>query len=289
MAEIFDGKIRVLIVDDSPFSRQLIADSLDPLQFEVVGFADGFQTALEHYRTLMPDVVTMDIVMPEMDGLEVTQRIIAEEPDAKIVIISSMKDEELVAAAQAKGVTSFLQKPFSPAELMRILKDACSTKKAGDSFKNYYPDIFIDSCITFIKRFAAEIQVEPVTVTASQRQSASGLVALVGITGKFSGRMFCDLSVATAQGFAARLLKQDPESLAQVHDVIAEFANIVAGHAASRLNKEFRGANLRISPPAIFAGDDFSIASPKADLHIWKITTPYGQVRLSVGFEKGAI
>jgi two-component system, response regulator PdtaR len=287
MEEMKSEKIRVLIVDDSPFSCQLIADSLDPLQFDVVGFANDFQSALESYRTYRPDVITMDIVMPEMDGLEVTKRIVAEEPEAKVVVISSMKDDDLMELGKKNGATAFLQKPFESPELMATLRSIHKRNVEDDVFRNHYPEDFIASCMLFMQRFVKDIDFEP--IMHGPRLPASGVVALVGITGKFSGRMSFDLSPSTAKDFATRLLKQEPESTEQIYDVIAEFANIVAGNASSRLNKEFRGACLRVSPPAIFSGNQFSIASPHVDVYAWDITTPYGKIRLSVGFKKAGI
>lgn len=276
-------KIRVLIVDDSPFSRHLIADSLDSYWFEVVGYADGFRSALEAYRTYMPDVITMDIAMPEMDGLEITRRFIEQQPDAKIVIVSSMKDDDLEAVAQSNGASGFLQKPFEPKELMESLRNVCTNDVVDYDFVSCYPNEFIDSLTSFMKRFVADASVQPI---ADTRLYSSGIAILVGITGQYSGRMVLDLSVETAKSMAVRLLKQEAKSIDQVNDVIAELASIIAGNATSKLNKEFRGAFLRVSPPAIFTGERFSMASPNLLIHAWEIETPLGKVRLSVGFKK---
>lgn len=277
-------KIRVLIVDDSPFSRHMIADSLDPHWFEVVGFADGFRSALENYRTLQPDVVTMDISMPEVDGLETTKRIVAEEPGARIVMLSSMKDEELVALARRKGAVGFLQKPCEPEDLMKALKLACDAILVSDEFQSRYPQDFLNSFLALMKRFTADVTIEP--IATSDKLAASGIAVHVGITGQYSGRLVLDLSADAAQRLACRLLKQQVDSADHVNDIIAEFANIVAGNAVSRLNKDFRGAFLRVSPPGIFAGQQFTMASPKLEFHKWSITTPFGEMRLSVGFQK---
>jgi CheY-like chemotaxis protein/CheY-specific phosphatase CheX len=277
-------KIRVLIVDDSPFSRQLLADSLDSHWFEIVGFADGFRSALEGYRTYMPDVITMDIAMPEMDGLEVTRRLVKQEPDAKVVIVSSMKDDDLEKLAKCKGAAKFLQKPFEPEALMSVLRSVCDADVVDHDFKKCYPAEFIASFSNFMKRFITDVSAQP--IVDDTRLYSSGISILVGITGQYSGRMVLDLSVETSKCIATRLLKQEPKDSDQINDVIAELANIVAGNASSKLNKEFRGAFLRVSPPAIFTGEKFSIASPNLEIHAWQIDTPFGIARLSVGFKK---
>jgi CheY-like chemotaxis protein len=274
-------RIRVLIVDDSPFSRHLVADSLDPCWFEVVGFADGFRSALDSYRTYLPDVLTMDIVMPEMDGLEVAKRMIDEEPDARIVIMGSPREGD---PQEIKGVARFLPKPFEPADLMNALRSVCEGDVADDAFKNCYPADFIDSFVSFMKRFAVDILVHPVSDAKTLR--SSGVSVIVGITGQFSGKMIVDASAPTAKNLATRLLKQDPKDDEQTTVVIAEFANIVAEHAAAKLNKQFRGAFLRVSPPGIFTGENFSMTTPNVDVDVWEIETPFGKVRFSVGFKR---
>jgi DNA-binding NarL/FixJ family response regulator len=279
-----EDKIRVLIVDDSPFSRHMVADSLDPHWFEVVGFADGFRSALDNYRTLMPDVVTMDIAMPGVDGLEATRRIVAEEPDARIVILSSMQDYDLVALAKSKGAVGYLQKPCDPDELMRALKLACDAVVVGEQFRDRYPQDFLSAFNTLMKRFTTDASIQ--CSTGASKLSASGVAVLVGITGQFSGRLVLDMSAATARCFASRLLKQDEENLDRIHDVIAEFANIVAGNAVSKLNKEFRVAFLRVSPPGIFAGEQFTLVSPSLEFHKWQVDTPFGKMNLNIGFKK---
>jgi CheY-like chemotaxis protein len=280
-------KIRVLIVDDSPFSRHFIARMLDPYMFEVVGYADGFRSAIESYRNHMPDVVTMDIAMQEMDGLEVTQRIVAEEPDAKIVVLSSIMDDDLVKQAKFQGAVGILQKPFDLAEFMDILKNACQTGMVDSVFNTCYPSEFIGCFTNFMRRFTAEIIVT--TISDDSRLYSRGISVLTGITGSFSGRMVFDLSTEAANLLAMRLLKQVPKDEDQVNDVIAELANIVAGNAVSKLNKEFRGAFLRITPPAVFTGEKFSIVSPALQIHFWEIDSPFGRIRLSVGFKKEGV
>lgn len=282
--EGIDAKIRVLIVDDSPFSRHMVADALDPHWFEVVGFADGFRSALDSYRTLMPDVVTMDITMPGVDGLEATRRIVAEEPDARIVILSSMKDYDLVALAKTKGAVGYLQKPCEPDELMNALKLACDAVVVGDEFRDRYPQFFLHAFTALMKRFTTDA--EATQVAGDCKLAASGVAVLVGITGQFSGRLVLDMSADTARRLASRLLKQEEENSDKIHDVIAEFANIVAGNAISKLNKEFRVAFLRVSPPGIFAGDHFTLVSPNLEFHKWSVSTPFGSMTLNVGFKK---
>lgn len=278
-------RIRVLIVDDSLFSRHLIVELLDPRWFEIVGFADGFRSALESYRTYRPDVITMDIVTPEMDGIEVTERIIAEEPSAKVVILSRVSNPEMIELAKSKGAEYFLTKPIDAEELMNTIRNVCGTELAPEvSFNNSYPNDFLASFITFMKRFSPELVVE--TISPDARIFSNGIAIIIGVTGQLSGRVVLDLSNETAHKMATRLLKQEPKNTEQVKDVIAELVNIIAGNASSQLNKNFRTAVLRVAPPGIFSGDHFLISSQNLELNLWEIATSFGKVRLSVGFKK---
>ena len=114
---------KVLIVDDAAFMRTMIADILQREgEFEVVGQASTGTEALERYRELRPTLVTMDIVMPGMDGIEATRAIIKEDPDARIVMCSALGQEALVIESIAAGAKDFIVKPFKPDAVIETLK-----------------------------------------------------------------------------------------------------------------------------------------------------------------------
>ncbi len=120
-------KISVLIVDDSPFGRMVLANALDE-RFVVCGHADRLSAAMEAYAEHRPDLVTMDIAMPEADGITATRRLVERYPDAAVVIVSLLKDEELEKDAKEAGAKGFLQKPFASGELLATLWDIAALR-----------------------------------------------------------------------------------------------------------------------------------------------------------------
>ncbi len=103
---------KVLIVDDAAFMRVSIKNMLTKNGYEVIGEAENGKIALQKYQELGPDVVTMDITMPEMDGLTSLKKILELDPGANIVMISAMGQESMVREAVLSGAKGFIVKPF---------------------------------------------------------------------------------------------------------------------------------------------------------------------------------
>jgi len=115
-------KARVLIADDASFMRQMIREIIEPEGYEVVGEATNGIEAVEQYKSLQPDVVTMDIVMPKRSGIDAVKGILAEYPTACIVMCSALGQETLVMEALQAGARDFIVKPFKPDNVINTLK-----------------------------------------------------------------------------------------------------------------------------------------------------------------------
>ncbi len=114
--------LRVLIVDDALFMRAMIRDILEQTgRFTVVGEASNGIEALAMFHELRPDLVTMDIVMPEMDGIQATRELVKFDPSATVVICSALGQEDLVIEAIAAGARDFIVKPFASEKVMQVL------------------------------------------------------------------------------------------------------------------------------------------------------------------------
>jgi len=113
---------RVLVCDDAIFMRTMISDILSGAGYEVVGEAESGVQAIERYKELRPDLVTMDIVMPDMGGIEAVREIIKADPDAKILMCSAMGQQALVVEAIQAGAKDFVVKPFQPSRVLEAVQ-----------------------------------------------------------------------------------------------------------------------------------------------------------------------
>jgi two-component system chemotaxis response regulator CheY len=111
----------VLIVDDIPYVRKTLKQILSARGFKVVGEAENGEIAVQLYQELQPEIITMDLVMPLVNGVEATRRILAINPDARIVILSAMMQENLVADAIMAGAKDYIIKPFQTDEVMKVM------------------------------------------------------------------------------------------------------------------------------------------------------------------------
>lgn len=113
---------RVLIVDDALFMRKMLTDIFTKNGYEVVGEASDGQEAYNKYKELLPDVVTMDITMPGTTGIEGTQMIVADYPNARIIMCSAMGQETMVIEAIKAGAKNFIVKPFQPDKVLEAVQ-----------------------------------------------------------------------------------------------------------------------------------------------------------------------
>ncbi len=114
---------RVLIVDDSVFMLALIRTILENNGYEIVGQAETGAVAVELYKELRPDVVTMDITMPDMQGLDALKEILVFDSAAKVIMISAIQQEQMIALAENNGAKGFVTKPFLEEQVLRAIEN----------------------------------------------------------------------------------------------------------------------------------------------------------------------
>src|SRR5947199_10516293 len=114
--------IRYLVVDDSVFARKNVAKMVEAFGGQIAGEAGDGCTAITEYDRTVPDMVLMDITMPQMEGIEAAERIVRAHPEARIVMVSSVGYQENIVAALQKGARHFVQKPVKPEVLYEVIK-----------------------------------------------------------------------------------------------------------------------------------------------------------------------
>jgi two-component system chemotaxis response regulator CheY len=122
--------VRYLVVDDSVFARKNIIKMVQMFGGEIAGEAGDGLTAIAEYNRTKPDIVLMDITMPQMEGIEAVERIVRQYPEARIVMVSSVGYQENILAALQKGAKHFVQKPVKPEVLYEILRYVLSDDPA---------------------------------------------------------------------------------------------------------------------------------------------------------------
>jgi two-component system chemotaxis response regulator CheY len=112
----------VLVCDDAIFMRTMISDILSQAGYEVVGEAETGVQAVAKFKELKPDLVTMDIVMPDMGGIDAVREIVQHDPSARILMCSAMGQQALVVEAIQAGAKDFVVKPFQPSRVLEAVQ-----------------------------------------------------------------------------------------------------------------------------------------------------------------------
>jgi len=113
---------RFLIVDDTQFMRKMASDSLKQFDYEVAGEAINGREAVEKYKELKPDIVLMDLTMPEMNGIDAIKKILESDPAAVILVCSSSNQKDMIEEALKSGAKGYLTKPFKPEYMEEVIQ-----------------------------------------------------------------------------------------------------------------------------------------------------------------------
>ena len=122
-------KKRILIVDDSFYMRTMLKNMLSDAGYEVVGEAPNGQTALQMAKETNPDLVTLDVILPDNTGLDVLKGIKQDQPDMKVVIVSAVGQEVIVSEAIQYGALAYIVKPFSEEKVLEVVGKALEEKQ----------------------------------------------------------------------------------------------------------------------------------------------------------------
>ena len=194
-------EIRVAVVDDSPFSVGVISNILTEKGFKVVGSANSLQEAVDVVTKEKPDLVTMDMTMPGADGIECTKAVHKINPEIKVVIISSMMDDEIVRKAKKAMASGYIQKPVDAEELSLLIHRIMANEELFVELEGLYytvfKEAFNDTCNKFFKSVPSYREEQKI----NDEKISRGFSVVLGIIGKYGGRMLLDMSGDTARKY----------------------------------------------------------------------------------------
>ncbi len=276
-----------MVVDDSKISRMMISSMLAKTNFEVCAMAENAAHAIDLYAKTRPDVVTMDMNLPDADGIECSRRIHAMDSRCKIVMISAMKDAKLIMHGRLAGISSFLQKPVSTNELLDTLMILCQEHVGvnavyRDSYVSTYAKVLQEG-LQQIAGLESELQVQEEN---SGPLSVNGVAVIIGVVGEPRGRVAFYMDEETMRGFARAVLQQESVTDAEAQAAVEESGNIIAGHGISRINDVIKDREMRLTPPGIISGVDIKLSNPELIAFNIKAKTSIGDIFMNVGFAR---
>jgi DNA-binding NarL/FixJ family response regulator len=280
--------IKIVVVDDSPFSVAMITNILTANGFSVVGNANGLEEALEAIKLLKPNLVTMDMTMPGADGIECTNAIHKIDPNMKVIIISSMMDEEIIRQAKKARTCGYIQKPVDAEELTLLINRVMADEELFIELESIYSTIFKEALTDSFNKLFKSVPAFEAEAKNNNEQISRGISVVIGIIGRYCGRMILDMSNETARNMAGTMLKTEALEDEYVVNIMGEVSNIISGVACSFANKKNKLLGLRVAPPTIVYGESIKISRSDFDT-VFSVTasTAFGEIFMNVGFNRG--
>lgn len=280
--------IKILIVDDSPFQIALLSDTLVENGFNVVGDAQSLEEVIEKTNELKPDLVTMDMTLPGTDGFECTKAIHDIDSNIKVIIVSSMMDDELIKKAKNNNISGYIQKPVDSEELSLLINRVVADEDLYLELDKIYVEVFKEAMLNIFNRLTKTIPEFKNECNIDKGREIEGISIIMGIIGKYSGRVIFDMSFKTAENFVKELLRRDPKDEEEILNVISEVVNMFAGNACSIINKRNKIFGLRVAPPTTLHGESINISKAKLESNYSAdIETKFGEFSINIGFKRG--
>jgi CheY-specific phosphatase CheX len=230
----------------------------------------------------------MDMTIPGTDGFECTREIHKINPNTKVIIVSSMMDDEIVKKAKKTHVSGYAQKPVDAEELTLLINRVMGDEELFSEVEKLYSPMFKQAVLDIFNRLTKTI---PEIVNESNEnveKTSEGISIVMGVIGKYSGRTIFDMSFDTAQNIAKVLLKREPKNHEEMLNVMSEIVNMIAGNACSMMNKKNKVFGLRVAPPTTFHGESINISKAELDItYSADVKTQFGELSISVGFGRG--
>ena len=279
---------RILIVDDSPFQIALLSDVLEEQGFEVVGQAMSLEEVKSEVKRTKPDLVTMDLTIPGTDGFECTKAVHDIDSNIKVIVVSSMMDEELINKAKKLGISGFIQKPVDTEELTLLINRVMADEDLFCELESLYIGAYTEATLNIFNRLTKTVPEITNISFENKEKTSAGLSIVLGIIGKYSGRLIMDMSLETAEKFSECLLRRKAKNNEEVLNVVSEVANMLAGNGCSIINKKNKVFGLRVAPPTTIHGESINISKAELECNFSAdIKSEFGDISLNLGFRRG--
>jgi len=280
-------EIGIVIVDDSSFSIAVIRGILEENGFKVVGEAGSLEEVKAVVKDKKPSLVTMDMTLPGTDGLECTRAIHEIDENIKVIVISSMMDDEIVKEAKKNNVSAYIQKPVDMEELITAIKRVMAPDELYQFLEDEYFAVFKEALLDGLNKMTKTLLTYKNPYSSDKEFESKGMTIIIGIIGKFSGRMLIDISKETAHNLVTTILRREPKSNDEMMSALGEFTNIISGNACSILNRKNKALGLRVAPPSILHGDSVHISAPDFNTTTIIAETNFGELLMDIGFKRG--
>lgn len=281
-------EINIVVVDDSPFQIAVLRELLTDSGFNVIGEAGSLEEVIQVVTDSKPNLVTMDMTIPGTDGLECTRAIHAIDPNIKVVIVSSMMDDEIVRKAKKNHVSGYIQKPVDSEEIVLLINRIMANEELFSELESIYYPIFRESFFDVFNKLTKTVPEFVLESNSNVELSSKGISIVLGIIGKYAGRVIYDMSRETAENMSKVLLKRDPKNNEEMLNVMGEISNMIAGNACSMINKKNKLFGLRVAPPTIFHGESINISKAELEsIFSAEAKTAYGEIDINIGFLRG--
>ncbi|MGE5329572.1 MAG: response regulator [Deltaproteobacteria bacterium] len=288
-------KVKLLVVDDSLLIHKLITKAVESEGYEVCATAINGKQAVEFYEQYKPDIVTMDITMPVMGGIEATKKIREANPNANIVFFGSAIDKHVVEQASELGIKFYIDKPFEKEKLLSVLHSALTGQAFEAEPKQEKNKEVNNIIIPFFRAleevmdYMANIQGNAELVDGNpENQIEGGYSTVLGFIGKVNGWVVLHMSKETACVIAERVNRETYEDKEDsfIGYSIQELGNIICGGAVKKINNTSKTLNLRLTPPGLFKGSSVSLLGGYAnERYNGVFKTEFGNVNISIIFE----
>lgn len=280
-------KIRAMIVDDSGFAIRLIRESLERKGVEVVAEAEKAAEAVEGARRWKPDLITMDMTLPDGTGIDCAREILKENPKVRIIAVSSMMDTAIISEAREAGIKAFVQKPIREELLFDKIDRLFSKTMEADGPLESYEEAFAESFEENIRKIVDEDARFGRADSEEGPESFTGYLVSIGIIGTREGRMILSVSETAAESIAGKIFGKTEIGTKEIVAFFNEFANVIAGNAVSAINATDKKLGLRLSPPTVFQGRRLELSVEDVSNRCFTGNTQFGDIVMHIGFMRG--